>query len=325
MLQQYSTASVPRAERLTFWNDLAVEHLGPMAIDADDRDTFRANMGCYSLGSCDIICPGSSGATIQSASWPEVRNTQDNSLLLEFQHAGRSASVIDGRVSLLNPGDFVLFDKTRPFSVNFNRFATMVVIRLPHQELARRALDLDRVVGVHRSGDAGPGAMLSSFVRTTWDQLQRGGGEEWADSLGEVMWRLIDLSMRSEDAFEARSSRQTQSRHRARAFIERHLCDPALDIGAVADHMKVTPRYVQMLFAEVATTPSGYIMERRLNLVAEQLRRGPGQSVSEIAYAAGFNDLSYFSRAFRKRFGVSARDYRAGRRGPDGDGVTLQV
>ncbi len=78
----------------------------------------------------------------------------------------------------------------------------------------------------------------------------------------------------------------------------------------------MTPRYVQMLFAETATTPTGYILDRRLILVSEQLKRRDGLPVSAIAFGAGFNDLSHFSRAFRKRFGVCARDYRTGGRIP---------
>jgi AraC-like DNA-binding protein len=35
-------------------------------------------------------------------------------------------------------------------------------------------------------------------------------------------------------------------------------------------------------------------------------------TVTEIAYATGFSDLSYFSRAFRRRFGMTPRDRRHG-------------
>ena len=35
--------------------------------------------------------------------------------------------------------------------------------------------------------------------------------------------------------------------------------------------------------------------------------------ISEIAYEVGFNDLSYFNRAFRRRFGHSPGEARKGR------------
>jgi AraC-like DNA-binding protein len=80
----------------------------------------------------------------------------------------------------------------------------------------------------------------------------------------------------------------------------------------VAQALGVSPRYVQMLFAEEATTPSTYILERRLERAAERLgREGLRQTITEIAFSVGFNDLSYFCRAFRKRFGAAPRDYRA--------------
>ena len=36
------------------------------------------------------------------------------------------------------------------------------------------------------------------------------------------------------------------------------------------------------------------------------------RQISQIAYAWGFNDLSYFNRAFRRRFEVTPRDWRDG-------------
>jgi AraC-like DNA-binding protein len=34
--------------------------------------------------------------------------------------------------------------------------------------------------------------------------------------------------------------------------------------------------------------------------------------VSEIAYACGFNEISYFNQAFRRRFGASPTQFRGG-------------
>jgi AraC-like DNA-binding protein len=56
----------------------------------------------------------------------------------------------------------------------------------------------------------------------------------------------------------------------------------------------------------------------RLDRGAELLREEAG-TVSEIAYAVGFNSLSYFSRRFKKHFGTSPSAYRADH-APDADG-----
>jgi AraC-like DNA-binding protein len=54
-----------------------------------------------------------------------------------------------------------------------------------------------------------------------------------------------------------------------------------------------------------------YIIDLRIQRAAElmQARRA---SVTEAAFGAGFNDLSYFARMFRKQVGVSPSRYRAG-------------
>jgi AraC-like DNA-binding protein len=75
--------------------------------------------------------------------------------------------------------------------------------------------------------------------------------------------------------------------------------------------LHVTNRYVQALFRDLSTTPSRYILDRRLELAAERLRSSPARRISGIAMAVGFGDFAYFSRAFHRRFGLSPRDYRA--------------
>jgi AraC-like DNA-binding protein len=60
------------------------------------------------------------------------------------------------------------------------------------------------------------------------------------------------------------------------------------------------------------------VLEKRLDAAALRLRAAAGErreSVTDIAYAVGFSDLSYFSRAFTRKYGVCPRDYRRGARG----------
>jgi AraC-like DNA-binding protein len=45
-------------------------------------------------------------------------------------------------------------------------------------------------------------------------------------------------------------------------------------------------------------------------------RRCDRLRVSEIAYASGFNEVSYFNRCFRRRFGATPTHFRHGHKRP---------
>ncbi len=59
---------------------------------------------------------------------------------------------------------------------------------------------------------------------------------------------------------------------------------------------------------ELGATPSRYIRGVRVECAAELLRTEAG-TVTQVAYAVGFESLSYFRRAFRERYGTSPSDY----------------
>ena len=51
--------------------------------------------------------------------------------------------------------------------------------------------------------------------------------------------------------------------------------------------------------------PMEYLNQCRLDRAAQQLRTQPGRSVTDIAFANGFNSSQYFATRFRRRFRVS--------------------
>jgi AraC-like DNA-binding protein len=116
-------------------------------------------------------------------------------------------------------------------------------------------------------------------------------------------------------AFESvtTSSSVISGRHaKVRLFIEQHLRDPALSPCLVAAGLKLSSRYLRMIFASSSETVSAYILRRRLEECARQMSdpQWRGHSISEIAFAWGFNSASHFTRSFRDRYGVAPRDYR---------------
>ncbi|WP_210213934.1 helix-turn-helix transcriptional regulator [Sinorhizobium meliloti] len=98
-----------------------------------------------------------------------------------------------------------------------------------------------------------------------------------------------------------------------KADILANLSRPDLSVTAVAKRHGITPRYVHMLFEAEGTSFSQFILTQRLAAV-HRILIDPDQdlqTISAIAYAAGFGDLSYFNHAFRRRYGATPREIRA--------------
>jgi len=60
---------------------------------------------------------------------------------------------------------------------------------------------------------------------------------------------------------------------------------------------------------EQGLTYRDFVIQTRIQRAAELMKR-PTLSVTEAAFMAGFNDLSYFSRVFRRQLGVSPSQFR---------------
>jgi AraC family transcriptional regulator, positive regulator of tynA and feaB len=70
-------------------------------------------------------------------------------------------------------------------------------------------------------------------------------------------------------------------------------------------------RYLHKVFAESDVTVARYILNRRLEKCAAALMVLKAQTSSaELAYSWGFKSLSYFGKAFSRRYGTSPGEHR---------------
>jgi AraC-like DNA-binding protein len=94
--------------------------------------------------------------------------------------------------------------------------------------------------------------------------------------------------------------------------IEAGFTDPAFSPDDVSRRLGVSPRHVQNLLHETGLSFTARVLELRLQRARALLAdpRHDRLRIAEIAAACGFNEVPYFNRCFRRRFGASPRHYR---------------
>jgi AraC family transcriptional regulator len=96
-------------------------------------------------------------------------------------------------------------------------------------------------------------------------------------------------------------------------YIHDHLTD-SLDLATVAAVSNFSPYHFHRVFqAAMNETPQDYINRQRVERAANFLTKSKEMSITDIAMACGFSSPSTFARAFKKYFGVTARQYMSGR------------
>jgi AraC-like DNA-binding protein len=131
--------------------------------------------------------------------------------------------------------------------------------------------------------------------------------EELAPSLvGTVAATLAGSGLAAVSARQRDVRRVTDALRRIEAAAEEKLT-----LAALARDAAMSPYHFLRVFrAVIGMTPHQFVLRTRLHRAAVRLRRSE-ESISTVAFDAGFDDLSTFNRRFRRVMGASPRAWRA--------------
>lgn len=91
-------------------------------------------------------------------------------------------------------------------------------------------------------------------------------------------------------------------------FIESSYTSP-LTLQEISNSVNMSPKYFCRFFQEMThRTPIDYLNYYRIERACYQLLT-TNQSITEVAYSSGFNDLSYFIKTFKKYKGTTPKKY----------------
>jgi AcrR family transcriptional regulator/AraC-like DNA-binding protein len=95
-----------------------------------------------------------------------------------------------------------------------------------------------------------------------------------------------------------------------RAYIDRHLGDPALSPTSIAAAHHVSLRSLHLVFEREEDTVSRVIQKRRLAAARAELESSPDDSIADLSARWGFGSASHFARAFTQAFGMPPSEVR---------------
>ncbi len=317
-IDRISTDEVAAADRLARVHDAYRRTLAEIEITPHPATPFYWRGVLRRLPGLALASAVTSGACITRMPSPN----EDDDLILTVAVEGRLTLRQGGRETILRAGETAVTRSREASTCERDPHARSIELRVPLHVGAPSGRELDAIL-VSAIAAAEPLAMLRRYVEGLLDSFGLERAETLSLAVAHVHEIVSYILGTARDGAEAEKARgPAAARLRAiKADIVENLCSRELTVVSVAGRHQVTPRYVRKLFESEDVTFSEFVLAQRLARARRLLAdpRHDAETISGIAFACGFGDLSYFNRVFRRRYGATPTAVReAGRRGAVG-------
>jgi AraC-like DNA-binding protein len=308
-----STCDRPERERVPFWCESFGRKVLRTRIELDSETDFDAQGTFWSApGLRAHWCSYSAGARIIRPR--EFISANDDDIALLIDQRGTTTFSQAGHEVALERGGGVAVLQSEPALMVFPRVRYMAVMA-PLKALHPVTRSIEDRAGHHIPANTEALRLLAGYVDLLRRELLISDHRVIRDVVAHIH-DLMALALGTTRDGAALGGGVRAARLKA---IQAHICENiamcGLSVQSVAAHYRLSPRYIHMLFEGEGTTFSTFVREQRL-LQARFMLGSPRyseHSISSIAFAAGFGDLSHFNRSFRSRFGASPTEVRLAR------------
>lgn len=313
MATTYDLSGMPAEKRFDHFREFIEEYYVPLDVQCDTPERFNCWRKHESLGPIDIGSSMLAELHVDRTSG-HVARTEDDRIKLVVPISGSIAVRQDGNEALVTPGAFYLTDPLRPSEERVTHDMEFAFALLPRDGLVSQAGDIQKITATRFNASMPYAKLAMDYTRSLAGLLDDlhgpagvSAGAVASDLFKMALWESIDKV-----CTHTTVHRRAQF-ERAKAFIDSHLTHYDLSLGKVAAAIGLSTRYVRDLLAEGGLRYRDYVLEKRLAGCQRDLTdpRLTQHSITEICYRWAFYDGAHFSRAFRRMYGMSPRDYRA--------------
>jgi AraC family transcriptional regulator, positive regulator of tynA and feaB len=214
-----------------------------------------------------------------------------------------------GHEQICGPGDLAIVDTTEPFEIANCRNFSLFCFAIPRQLLPGNLAERPRL----RLSATEAGRALSRTLAGHAELCLRSGPVSGISAFGAQ--HVVDLISHAPDILEEGPPERpglSVLLSMMLDYIDRHTDDPELGAATLAAKFHCSQRYVHKLFSTTGRSVGEHINSLRIvactrNLLDHTHRRA---TIAEIAFNAGFRDISHFNRLFKRSNGLAPREFR---------------
>lgn len=312
MRQILTTQAVAKHERVSYWVDMICSTYVKLECDpvAERSADFDGAIEHHGLAGLDLSVVRSGPQTVIRTRAAIARDAED-CFLIATQTRGVGIVEQDGRETVMTPGDFSIYQSTRPYRLRFSEDFEEIVLKVRGEALRAVVRDAESLTAMKVSG--APGRLLHGLLQNLRSDLDA-FSPITIPAIGDGLLSLVAGGLQTLRGAAQPDPSSLKSYHlaRIRRHIDEHLNDPALTIESVARELGMSVAHLHRLFATEPQSAAQYLWQRRLDRCCRDLTdvRLAERSVSDIGFHWGFNDAAHFSRTFRERFGCPPREWR---------------
>ena len=306
--------AVDERARLALWHE---HHATTHAFDSAflDSGPLSASVEFVQADIVKLVRLRSTLAEISRTRRHTAANPQED-LCLSF-NTGRTGWLVrqHGREITAGTGKAVLHTNTDPYSFRANVRTAWIGVGIERAKLAEFILHPEDLTA--RPFDCDTPAMrhLGRYLNLIMGPNGIDDDESLNDHIGATLVDLVALALGAgRDASELARLRGRRAAllREIVAEIKASFADEAFSTERVARKLGLSARTVQDLLHGSGASFSERVLELRLQRARAMLAspRYDSLKVIEIAHACGFNEVSYFNRCFRRRFGDTPTHYR---------------
>jgi AraC-like DNA-binding protein len=309
-----STEDLPPAERLETFRELFGRKILKIDIEPERDARFEATMTLQAMPGLGIgVC---SLSPMRNHLTAELIDNDD--LILVIMQAGGGTAQQHGKESTVSDGQAVVTANDSPASFATHMPVEVINLRFERKRLASQLVDAHAGVLRPIARDNPALRLLTRYVQIIGAELSQ-STQDLQQVAADHIHDLAALALgATRDAAEIAKGRGVRI-----ARLQAIKADVAANVGAawlsaeaVAARHGVSSRYIRTLFQGDETTFTDFVLNQRLARAHKLLgaSRFDANPISAIAFEAGFDDLSYFNRCFRRRYGATPSDIRAAAR-----------
>ena len=314
-MRTFSTDDLPAKDRFDHWVEVRGKQLFGVTIELEraKRHDFRGLFSATAVGGATLAEMYASTYHV-SRTRADIARMPGDSLCISEQVRGPGWMDIGrGRVHSVANSTLVVSHSDMPYAAIPKRtdgfhFRALKIPLTGQEQLADGARDLEHEPLVQ-------GLRLTKLISAGFAALFEHGARMVDPSAAVTNLGQLALLARGRVAPgspESRIALHFGQFHAARQTLVQNLHRSDLSPGLVATLLGLSVRQIHVLFEPSGESFSRTVSRLRLAEAHKQLRLDPNRPVADIAFSCGFDSLATFYRVFRRTYGLTPRDVRAG-------------